>query len=70
MTQSAVLMARTEETGRELGKALSAFMTTSPSYPLMASIEYARVRAENSRGEYERLYKDVERIKKGWQVPA
>ena len=39
-------------------------MTTSPSYPLMASIEYARVRAENSRGEYERLYKDVERIKK------
>lgn len=64
MTQSAVLMARTEETGRELGKALSDFMTTSPSYPLMASIEYARVRAENSRGEYERLYKDVERIKK------
>ncbi|MBQ7770382.1 MAG: hypothetical protein IJ373_04265, partial [Clostridia bacterium] len=40
-TQGAVASARTEELGEKLRLALDIFRTTSPSYPIMASVEYA-----------------------------
>lgn len=40
-TQGAVVSARTEKTAGALGKAVDIFRTTSPSYPIMASVEYA-----------------------------
>lgn len=41
LTQGAVVSARTEELGEKLRLALDIFRTTSPSYPIMASVEYA-----------------------------
>ena len=41
LTQGAVASARTEELGELLRLALDIFRTTSPSYPIMASVEYA-----------------------------
>ncbi len=41
LTQGAVVSARTEALGEELRLALDIFRTTSPSYPIMASVEYA-----------------------------
>ena len=40
-TQGAVLSARTEEYAETLTLAVDSFRTTSPSYPIMASVEYA-----------------------------
>ncbi|MBR2645997.1 MAG: aminotransferase class I/II-fold pyridoxal phosphate-dependent enzyme [Clostridia bacterium] len=40
-TQGAVVSARTAELGEALRKAVDIFRTTSPSYPVMASVEYA-----------------------------
>lgn len=40
-TQGAVASARTEALGEKLRLALDIFRTTSPSYPIMASVEYA-----------------------------
>lgn len=40
-TQGALLSARDETTAEALGKAVDVFRTTSPSYPIMASVEYA-----------------------------
>ena len=48
LTQGAVLSARTEEFAEALAKAVDIFRTTSPSYPIMASVEYA---AKYSRNE-------------------
>ena len=41
LTQGAVLSARTEAFAEALAKAVDIFRTTSPSYPIMASVEYA-----------------------------
>ena len=40
-TQGAVVSARTEKIGTALAQAVDIFRTTSPSYPIMASVEYA-----------------------------
>lgn len=40
-TQGAVVSARTEKTASVLRTAVDIFRTTSPSYPIMASVEYA-----------------------------
>ena len=41
LTQGAVVSARTEMQAAALGDAVKLFRTTSPSYPIMASVEYA-----------------------------
>ena len=41
LTQGAVVSARTKEQAAALGEAVKLFRTTSPSYPIMASVEYA-----------------------------
>ncbi|MBQ8320479.1 MAG: aminotransferase class I/II-fold pyridoxal phosphate-dependent enzyme [Clostridia bacterium] len=41
LTQGAVVSAKTKETAVALERAVSYFRTTSPSYPIMASVEYA-----------------------------
>ena len=41
LTQGAVVCAKTEELGKLLRKSVGIFRTTSPSYPIMASVEYA-----------------------------
>ncbi len=41
LTQGAVVSARTDEGAEYLRKAVDIFRTTSPSYPIMASVEYA-----------------------------
>ena len=40
-TQAAIVSAKTEKLAQSLKKAVDVFRTTSPSYPIMASIEYA-----------------------------
>ena len=51
LTQGAVVSARTEELGEKLRLALDIFRTTSPSYPIMASVEYAVKYPQNTRLE-------------------
>lgn len=41
MTQGAVVSAKTEKWAKHLHEGVLAFRTTSPSYPIMASVEYA-----------------------------
>ena len=41
LTQGAVVSAKTEEWASRLKEAVRVFRTTSPSYPIMASVEYA-----------------------------
>lgn len=41
LTQGAVVSARTRHTAEALARAVDIFRTTSPSYPIMASVEYA-----------------------------
>lgn len=48
LTQGAAVSARTEEYGEKLRLALDIFRTTSPSYPIMASVEYAVKYPRNS----------------------
>ena len=40
-TQGAIVSARAEETAKALWQGVDVFRTTSPSYPIMASVEYA-----------------------------
>ncbi len=59
LTQGAVVSARTETLADSLRQAVDFFRTTSPSYPIMASVEYAvkyprNMRLENSVTEYAR----------------
>lgn len=55
LTQGAVVSARTEALSDLLLKGLDIFRTTSPSYPIMASIEYAARFPRNERLENEVL---------------
>ncbi len=41
LTQGAIVSARTEKTANALYEGVQIFRTTSPSYPIMASVEYA-----------------------------
>lgn len=51
LTQGAVVSARTEACAEALEKAVDIFRTTSPSYPIMASVEYAVKYPRNARLE-------------------
>lgn len=50
-TQGAVLSVRKKEYGEKLREGLDIFRTTSPSYPIMASVEYAVKYPRNERLE-------------------
>ena len=52
-TQGAVVSAKTAELGEKLFDSLNVFRTTSPSYPIMASVEYAVRFPRNARLERE-----------------
>ena len=51
LTQGAVVSARTEKLSEYLREAVNIFRTTSPSYPIMASVEYAVKYPKNERLE-------------------
>ena len=53
LTQGAIVSARTERFAHALEKGVDVFRTTSPSYPIMASVEYATKCPRNE--ELERL---------------
>ncbi|MBQ8658124.1 MAG: hypothetical protein IJ506_03235 [Clostridia bacterium] len=52
-TQGAVVSARTAELSEKLAEGVDIFRTTSPSYPIMASVEYAVKFPRNERLEAE-----------------
>jgi len=56
LTQGAVVSARTEEWAEKLGQAVDVFRTTSPSYPIMASVEYSVKYPRNT--ELEKMVKE------------
>ena len=58
-TQGAVVSARTEALGERLAAAADIFRTTSPSYPILASVEYAVRYPRNPR-----LKKEAEAVKR------
>ena len=49
LTQGAIVSARTEEYAEVLRESVGVFRTTSPSYPIMASVEYAVKYPENKK---------------------
>ena len=51
LTQGAVVSAKEERTAKALREAVDIFRTTSPSYPIMASVEYAVKYPRNERLE-------------------
>ncbi len=51
LTQGAVVSAKTKELAEKLFKGVNVFRTTSPSYPIMASVEYAVKYPQNKRLE-------------------
>ena len=51
LTQGAVVSAKTEKTAEALREGVQIFRTTSPSYPIMASVEYAVKYPRNARLE-------------------
>lgn len=55
LTQGAVVSARTLKQAEDLKEAVDIFRTTSPSYPIMASVEYAVKYRENPKLEREVL---------------
>lgn len=63
MTQGAVVSARTEEYAAALREGVEIFRTSSPSYPIMASVEYAVKYPRNERlEEAARAFQKQERI--------
>ncbi len=65
LTQGAVVSARTEALGEYLRKGVDTFRTSSPSYPIMASVEYAVKYPRNERLErLARALMEEERILK------
>ena len=57
LTQGALVSARTEQWAEKLGQAVDVFRTTSPSYPIMASVEYSVKYPRNT---------ELENRVKGW----
>ena len=51
LTQGAVVSAKTETLAQKLQQAVGIFRTTSPSYPIMASVEYAVKYPQNQKLE-------------------
>ena len=66
LTQGAVVSARTEALGLALREAVDVFRTTSPSYPIMASVEYAVKYPKNQalQAEVEAFIREEKRILK------
>lgn len=68
LTQGAVVSARTENQASALALAVDTFRTTSPSYPIMASVEYAVKYPENKMliafiqewQKHERIYQNTD----------
>ena len=68
LTQGAVVSARNKKTAAALSSAVDVFRTTSPSYPIMASVEYAvkyprNVELENAVKnfqDHERVYHNAD----------
>lgn len=56
LNQTAVLLSDSDELIGDLKRDLYAFMTTSPSFGLMASIDFAREYAAENAGKYDVLY--------------
>ena len=52
LTQGAIVSARTESFAHALEKGVDVFRTTSPSYPIMASVEYATKYPRNEELEH------------------
>lgn len=59
LTQTAVLLTSCENSAQKLRESVNELATTSPSYPLLASIDYARAYADKHRWKYAGLKKDV-----------
>ena len=64
-TQGAVVSARTENIAAALGDAVDMFRTTSPSYPIMASVEYAVKYPRNA--SLEKAVKEFQRQERVYQ---
>ena len=64
-TQGAVVSAKTEPLGERLAAAADVFRTTSPSYPILASVEYAVKYPHNLR-----LEREAERFKRRFRAYA
>lgn len=64
-TQGAVVSAKTEPLGERLAAAADVFRTTSPSYPILASVEYAVKYPRNLR-----LEREAERFKRRFRAYA
>ncbi len=64
LTQGAVVSAKTQEAATALSEGVSVFRTTSPSYPIMASVEYAvkYPRNEGLEAQVRRWAQEEERI--------
>ena len=70
-TQGAVVSARTESYANALEKSVDIFRTTSPSYPIMASVEYAVKYPQNTilaqkTVEFCRKYPDFVTLNSDW----
>ena len=64
LTQGAVISVNREELIADLEEALAIFRTTSPSYPVMASVEYGIKYCANNRRQAERAKEAVSEFKK------
>jgi len=61
-TQTAVLLTNDDILALKLKESLNTFSTTSPSYLLLASIDYARAYACKNKNKYERLFNYVQKF--------
>ncbi|HPG92133.1 MAG TPA: DegT/DnrJ/EryC1/StrS family aminotransferase, partial [Clostridia bacterium] len=61
-TQTAVLLTNNEKLSPKLKETLNIFSTTSPSYLLLASIDYARAYAAENKNGYQKLYGEVQKF--------
>jgi len=61
-TQTAVLLTNDDILALKLKESLNTFSTTSPSYLLLASIDYARAYADKNKNRYERLFSYVQKF--------
>ena len=61
-TQTAVLLTNDDILALKLKESLNTFSTTSPSYLLLASIDYARAYAYKNKNKYEKLFNCVQKF--------
>lgn len=68
-TQCSLLCTNDEDLNREILKGLSFFRTTSPSYPLMASIEFGEYYAEHyGKSKYPKLLENIRFFKENANI--